>query len=106
VNITSFGEEIGLAITVIPEIGDMEDPLTTLTRNVAPVAAVAELLVALSAPPTLDRLCMAVTAMADVPMTTIKRNRATVLAIALRERPRAPAAMAEVIIRARIDEWY
>jgi hypothetical protein len=99
VSTTSFGVGIGPANTVIPATGDIVGPSTTRTRKVAPVPEADEpvVLVALSVLPLPDKLCMAVTATTDVMMTTIKRDRAIVLAIALCERPLAPGALAEVI---------
>jgi hypothetical protein len=97
VSTTSFGEGIAPATTVIPATGDIVGPSTTRTRNVAPAPVADELVVVLLVPPLLDRLCMVMTAIPDVATTTIKRTSATVLPIALRERPRAPGALAEVI---------
>jgi hypothetical protein len=85
---TSFGEEIGPAITVIPAMGDQVGPFTMCMRNVALVPVADELVVVLlvvvrSVMLVLDRLCIATTATADA-TTTIKRNSAIVFPTALR----------------------
>jgi hypothetical protein len=89
VSVTSFGEEIGPATTVIPAMGDQVGPFTTRMRNTAPEPLAGELVVVLvvvvlPAVLLLDRPCIAMTAMTDVPTMTIKRKSAIVFPIALR----------------------
>jgi hypothetical protein len=69
-------------------MGDQAEPLTTRMRNTAPEPLVDELVVVLVVVlldfSLLDRLCIAMTAMVDVPTMTIKRKSAIVFPIALR----------------------